>query len=82
MRNDQAKDVEPLRAERHAHPDLVCALHDEERHDAVNSDGGENEREHAAKSRSTTERCRGATESAITCSSVRTWAIGCAGSIA
>ena len=82
MRDDEAQDVGALRAERHAHADLMCALHDEERHHAVNPDGSENERDSGKNVRSTTERRRGATDSAITCSSVRTWAIGCAGSIA
>ena len=50
MQNDKAKDVTPLCAERHAHSNLVRALHDEERHDAVNSDGGENERDRGKNS--------------------------------
>ena len=45
MRNDEAENIGALRAERHAHPDFVRPLHDEERHHAVDADRGEDERE-------------------------------------
>ena len=49
LAHDEAKDVAALRAEGHADADFVRALLDAVRNYAVNSDGGEDERESAEK---------------------------------
>ena len=82
MQNDKAKDITPLCAERHADSNLMCALHDEERHDAVNPDGREHERDSGKNSEQQdreVSRCDGFGDHLL---KVRTWAIGCAVSIA
>ena len=82
MQNDEAKDIAPLCAKRHADSDLMCALHDEERHDAVNPDGRENERNSGKNSEQQDRemsRCDGIGDHLF---ERATWAIGCAGSIA
>ena len=66
--DDEAQDIGTLRAERHANADLVCSLHDEERHHAVDADRSEDKRDPGEDRRGARPKARrGATESAITC---------------
>ena len=69
-------------AERDADPDLARALPDHERHDAVDADRREDEREHRERASSCVEKRRDAVAAATISSIVRTPNVGRSGSTA
>src|SRR4029077_2251435 len=59
LADDQPQNITSLRTESHAHTNFVCSLHDEIRHDSVNSDRSEqksNARENAKQNNGKTAR--------------------------
>ncbi len=66
LESDEAKDVARLRAERHAHADLLGPLADGIRHHAVEPDGSEEEGEEGENSEEGAEKMRSQYDSRTT----------------